>query len=186
MNHASRALTYMMEALPRSSAVVVDAIPVFLEKVQSCWFLSGWLLVSLSVLKRPPPLCLQLQVIQFIDVAEQALTALEMLSRRHSKAILQAVSPPLSFPPRRGVSLANAVTCRWCRPLQGGLAFCLLYLEFFSINAQRNALAIAANCCQSITPDEFHFVADSLPLLTQRLTHQVSDSVNQIRGSPPQ
>lgn len=33
MNHASRALTYMMEALPRSSAVVVDAIPVFLEKV---------------------------------------------------------------------------------------------------------------------------------------------------------
>lgn len=58
-------------------------------------------------------------------------------------------------------------------PSQGGLADCLLYLEFFSINAQRNALAIAANCCQSITPDEFHFVADSLPLLTQRLTHQV-------------
>uniref|UniRef100_A0AAQ5ZLD2 E3 ubiquitin-protein ligase n=1 Tax=Amphiprion ocellaris TaxID=80972 RepID=A0AAQ5ZLD2_AMPOC len=123
MNHASRALTYMMEALPRSSAVVVDAIPVFLEK---------------------------LQVIQFIDVAEQALTALEMLSRRHSKAILQA----------------------------GGLADCLVYLEFFSINAQRNALAIAANCCQSITPDEFHFVADSLPLLTQRLTHQVCFSHN--------
>ncbi|XP_061781671.1 E3 ubiquitin-protein ligase TRIP12 isoform X3 [Nerophis lumbriciformis] len=122
MNHASRALTYMMEALPRSSAVVVDAIPVFLEK---------------------------LQVIQFIDVAEQALTALEMLSRRHSKAILQA----------------------------GGLAACLLYLEFFSINAQRNALAIAANCCQSITPDEFHFVSDSLPLLTQRLAHQDKKSV---------
>uniref|UniRef100_A0A3Q2ZZI7 E3 ubiquitin-protein ligase n=1 Tax=Kryptolebias marmoratus TaxID=37003 RepID=A0A3Q2ZZI7_KRYMA len=122
MNHASRALTYMMEALPRSSAVVVDAIPVFLEK---------------------------LQVIQFIDVAEQALTALEMLSRRHSKAILQA----------------------------GGLADCLLYLEFFSINAQRNALAIAANCCQSITPDEFHFVDDSLSLLTQRLTHQDKKSV---------
>ncbi|XP_047248118.1 E3 ubiquitin-protein ligase TRIP12 isoform X4 [Girardinichthys multiradiatus] len=122
MNHASRALTYMMEALPRSSAVVVDAIPVFLEK---------------------------LKVIQFIDVAEQALTALEMLSRRHSKAILQA----------------------------GGLADCLLYLEFFSINAQRNALAIAANCCQSITPDEFHFVDDSLSLLTQRLTHQDKKSV---------
>ncbi|KAI1882670.1 hypothetical protein AGOR_G00237280 [Albula goreensis] len=122
MNHALRALTYMMEALPRSSAVVVDAIPIFLEK---------------------------LKVIQFIDVAEQALTALEMLSRRHSKAILQ----------------------------DGGLADCLLYLEFFSINAQRNALAIAANCCQSITPDEFHFVSDSLPLLTQRLTHQDKKSV---------
>lgn len=36
--------------------------------------------------------CQQLQVIQCMDVAEQALTALEMLSRRHSKAILQAVS----------------------------------------------------------------------------------------------
>lgn len=65
MNHACRALTYMMEALPRSSAVVVDAVPVFLEK---------------------------LQVIQCMDVAEQSLTALDMLSRRHSKAILQAVS----------------------------------------------------------------------------------------------
>lgn len=39
----------------------------------------------------------QLQVIQFIDVAEQALTALEMLSRRHSKAILQAVKVHLSL-----------------------------------------------------------------------------------------
>lgn len=34
MNHACRALTYMMEALPRSSSVVVDAVPVFLEKVR--------------------------------------------------------------------------------------------------------------------------------------------------------
>ena len=34
----------------------------------------------------------QLQVIQCMDVAEQALTALEMLSRRHSKAILHAVN----------------------------------------------------------------------------------------------
>uniref|UniRef100_A0A674PGD2 E3 ubiquitin-protein ligase n=1 Tax=Takifugu rubripes TaxID=31033 RepID=A0A674PGD2_TAKRU len=102
------------------------------------------IMCNIIVYSSPP-----LQVIQFIDVAEQALTALEMLSRRHSKAILQA----------------------------GGLADCLLYLEFFSINAQRNALAIAANCCQSITPDEFHFVADSLPLLTQRLTHQDKKSV---------
>ena len=35
---------------------------------------------------------IQLQVIQCMDVAEQALTALAMLSRRHGKAILQAVS----------------------------------------------------------------------------------------------
>lgn len=68
MHHACRALTYMMESLPRSSAVVVDALPMFLEK---------------------------LQVIQCMDVAEQALSALNMLSIRHSKAILQAVSNTL-------------------------------------------------------------------------------------------
>ncbi|XP_033112984.1 E3 ubiquitin-protein ligase TRIP12-like isoform X2 [Anneissia japonica] len=122
MNHACRALTYMMEALPRSSAVVVEAIPGFLEK---------------------------LQVIQCMDVAEQSLTALEMLSRRHSKSILQA----------------------------GGVSACLLYIEFFSINAQRNSLAVAANCCQSMGQDEFHYVRDSLPLLTGRLQHQDKKSV---------
>ena len=65
MMNACRALTYMMEALPRSTVIVADAIPVLLEK---------------------------LQVIQCIDVAEQALSALEILSRKHSKSILQAVS----------------------------------------------------------------------------------------------
>ncbi|GBL82262.1 E3 ubiquitin-protein ligase TRIP12 [Araneus ventricosus] len=125
MNHACRALTYMMEALPRSSAVVVEAIPVFLEK---------------------------LQVIQCMDVAEQSLTALEMLSRRHSKAILHA----------------------------RGVAACLMYLDFFSINAQRAALAITANCCQNLLPDEFNLVQDSLPLLSARLTHQDKKSVESV------
>lgn len=64
MTHACRALTYMMEALPRSSTVVVDAVPVFLQKLES---------------------------IECMDVAEQCLTALAMLSRRHSKTILHAV-----------------------------------------------------------------------------------------------
>jgi E3 ubiquitin-protein ligase TRIP12 len=65
MNHACRALTYMLEALPRSSGAVALAVPTFLDK---------------------------LQAITCMDVAEQSLTALDMLSRRHSKAILQAVS----------------------------------------------------------------------------------------------
>ena len=47
----------MMEALPRSTAVIVDDIPTFLEK---------------------------LQVIQCMDMAEQSLTALEMLSKKGS------------------------------------------------------------------------------------------------------
>ncbi|CAH1114025.1 unnamed protein product [Psylliodes chrysocephalus] len=125
MNHACRALTYMMEALPRSSAVVVDAVPVFLEK---------------------------LQVIQCMDVAEQSLTALDMLSRRHSKAILQA----------RGVSA------------------CLMYLDFFSINAQRNALSITANCCLNLNSEEFQYVQESLPLLASRLTQQDKKCVESV------
>lgn len=122
MNHACRALTYMMEALPRSSAVVVDAVPVFLEKLRS---------------------------IQCMDVAEQSLTALEMLSRRHCKAILQA----------------------------GGISACLMFLDFFSITAQRSALAVTANCVQNLTADEFHFIRESLPLLSSKLTHQDKKSV---------
>lgn len=125
MNNACRALTYMMEALPRSSAVVLDAVPAFLEK---------------------------LQVIQCMDVAEQSLTALEMLSRRHSKAILQA----------RGVSS------------------CLTYIDFFSIVAQRAALAVTANCCNNLHPDEFAFVSPSLPNLAKRLTQQDKKSVESI------
>ncbi|XP_031638245.1 E3 ubiquitin-protein ligase TRIP12 isoform X2 [Contarinia nasturtii] len=117
MNHACRALAYMLEALPRSSATVVDAIPVFLEK---------------------------LQVIQCMDVAEQSLTALEILSRRHSKAILQA----------------------------NGISACLTYLDFFSMNAQRSALAITSHCCLNLQPDEFHFVSESLPLMSRLLTQQ--------------
>lgn len=33
MHHACRALTYMLEALPRSSDIIVDAVPVLLDKV---------------------------------------------------------------------------------------------------------------------------------------------------------
>ncbi|XP_060516709.1 E3 ubiquitin-protein ligase TRIP12 isoform X2 [Cylas formicarius] len=125
MNHACRALTYMMEALPRSSAVVVDAVPVFLEK---------------------------LQVIQCMDVAEQSLTALDMLSRRHSKSILQA----------------------------HGVSACLMYLDFFSINAQRNSLSVTANCCLNLASEEFQYIQDSLPLLASRLTQQDKKCVESV------
>ncbi|XP_023287946.1 E3 ubiquitin-protein ligase TRIP12 isoform X3 [Orussus abietinus] len=122
MTHACRALTYMMEALPRSSTVVVDAVPVFLQKLES---------------------------IECMDVAEQCLTALAMLSRRHSKTILHA----------------------------GGVSACLKFVDFFNIAAQRAALTITANCCQNLHPDDFHLVADSLPLLTSRLANQDKKSV---------
>lgn len=115
MHHSCRALTYMMEALPRSSVIILDAVPVFLDKLQS---------------------------IQCMDVAEQSLSALEMLSRRHNKAILQA----------RGVSA------------------CLTYLDFFSIDAQRSALTITANCFQNLASDDFQSIQDTLPILSCHLT----------------
>ena len=116
MNHAGRALTYMMEALPRSSAVIVEAIPTFLEK---------------------------LQVIQCMDVAEQSLTALEMLSKKHNKNILHAKGVPA----------------------------CLMYLDFFSISAQQKALTVTSNCCQGLLSEEFPLVSDALPVLSSRLNH---------------
>lgn len=125
MNHACRAFAYMLEALPRSSGTVVDAIPALLEK---------------------------LQTIQCMDVAEQSLTALEILSKRHNKAILQA----------------------------NGVSACLTYLDFFSTNAQHAALAITANCCQNLHVEEFQFVKDSLPLLARLLEQQDKKSVERI------
>ncbi|XP_068152021.1 LOW QUALITY PROTEIN: E3 ubiquitin-protein ligase TRIP12 [Drosophila tropicalis] len=125
MNNACRALAYMLEALPRSSGTVVEAVPVFLEK---------------------------LQVIQCMDVAEQSLTALEILSRRHNKAILQA----------------------------NGISACLTYLDFFSIVAQRAALAITANCCLNMHSEEFHFVSESLPLLARLLSQQDKKCVESV------
>ncbi|KAK4337072.1 hypothetical protein RND71_043702 [Anisodus tanguticus] len=125
MNHACRALTYMMESLPRSSSVVVDAVPVFLEK---------------------------LQFIQCMDVAEQSLSALETLSKRHSKSILH----------NKGV---NA---------------CLMYLDFFSINAQRAALSITANCCHSLSLDEYKYVQSSLSTLSAHLNNSDKKCVESI------
>ncbi|CAF4394137.1 unnamed protein product [Rotaria sp. Silwood2] len=61
---ACRALTYLMEALPRSAAQIVEATPIFLSKLRS---------------------------ITSIDIAEQVLTALEMISKRNGKQILIAV-----------------------------------------------------------------------------------------------
>ena len=108
--------------LCNSSSVIVEAIPALLEK---------------------------LQVIQCMDVAEQSLTALKMLSKKHHKAILHA----------RGVPA------------------CLMYLDFFSISAQNKALTVTAHCCQGLLPEEFGLVQESLPILATRLAHEDKTSV---------
>ena len=63
---------------------------------------------------------------------------------------------------------------------QRGVSACLMYIDFFSINAQRAALSIASNCCQNIRGDEFALVVDSLPLLANRLSNHDKRSVESI------
>lgn len=74
----------------------------------------------------------------------------------------------------------HALCCHSCN-LQQGVAACLMYLDFFSINAQRAALAVTANCCQNVnTEEEFTLVRESLQLLSNRLTHQDKKSVESV------
>ncbi|KAI1724061.1 HECT-domain (ubiquitin-transferase) domain-containing protein [Ditylenchus destructor] len=111
---AARCITNMQEALPRYLPVITEAIPLLLQK-----------------LKR----------IEYIDVAEQSLIALEVMSRRNAKNIL----------------------------LAGGIAATISHVDFFSLPSQRLAFQIAANCALYVNTTEFAFLKDCLGDLTTRL-----------------
>ena len=49
---------------------------------------------------------------------------------------------------------------------------------FFLLCLQRSALSVAANCCHSIGVGDFHLVADSIPILSGRLQHQVTQKTH--------
>ncbi|KAK5078435.1 Ubiquitin fusion degradation protein 4 [Lithohypha guttulata] len=84
-----------------------------------------------------PILCQKLLDIQYIDVAEQALSTLSKVS--------------LDFP-------ASIVR-------EGGLTACLQYLDFFATGTQRTAVTTAANCCRNIPHDSFAVIRDVMPIL---------------------
>ncbi|CAK5082786.1 unnamed protein product [Meloidogyne enterolobii] len=113
---AARCITNMQEALPRALPAIVETIPLLLAK-----------------LKR----------IEYIDVAEQSLIALEVMSRRNGKQIL----------------------------LQGGITSAISHVDFFSLPSQRLCYQICANCALNVSQNEFHLVKDCLPDLTQRLVY---------------
>ena len=119
MLSASRCITNLQEALPRSQTILVEAVPVLLQK-----------------LKR----------IEYIDVAEQALVILEVISRRNAKSILSAA----------------------------GVQAVISHVDFFSLATQRISFQIAANCAGFVTNSDFHLVQDSIADLTQRLNMDVS------------
>ncbi|KAI1074188.1 hypothetical protein F5B20DRAFT_564491 [Whalleya microplaca] len=131
---ACRCLANLMEALPASAANVVygGAVPV---------------------------LCQKLLEIQFIDLAEQALSTLEKISVEYPTSIVR----------------------------EGGLTACLSYLDFFATSTQRTAVTTAANCCRNIPEDSFNVIKEVMPILLnvlgssdQRVVEQASLCVTRI------
>jgi E3 ubiquitin-protein ligase TRIP12 len=119
MLFAARALTFMADVLPSSCGAIVRHGAV-------------------------PALCARLLTIEYIDLAEQSLQALEKLSHEHPSSLLAA----------------------------GGLTAVLQYLDFFPSGVQRVAVATAANMCAGLSPEHADSVRDAIPLLTNLLQYQ--------------
>ncbi|KAG0093950.1 Ubiquitin fusion degradation protein 4 [Podila epicladia] len=124
---ACRCLSNLMEAMPAALGSVVygGAVPV---------------------------LCAKLIEIQYIDVAEQSLTALEKISSEYPNAVVK----------------------------EGGLAAVLMFLDFFSTNVQRTAVKTAANCCRGMQHDNITMVKDILPNLESILQYSDQKIVEQV------
>lgn len=82
-----------------------------------------------------PALCNKLTEIKYIDLTEQALQTLEMISR-----------DPISH---------NSIISN------NGLSACLQYLDFLTIHAQRKCLTIIANSCSNISITNFPRVKEA-------------------------
>ncbi|KZF20998.1 hypothetical protein L228DRAFT_248745 [Xylona heveae TC161] len=123
---ACRCIANLMEALPSSTANVVycGAVPV---------------------------LCQKLLEINFIDLAEQALSTLEKISVEFPGSIVR----------------------------EGGLTACLTYLDFFATSTQRTAVTTAANCCRNIPEDSFPVIRDVMPILLNVLSSSDQKVVEQ-------
>ncbi|KAI8082723.1 uncharacterized protein BX664DRAFT_387876 [Halteromyces radiatus] len=88
-------------------------------------------------------LCDKLKSIQYIDLAEQALGALEKVASQVPQAVIQ----------------------------NGGLSASLMYFDFFSIHSQRTALQTASHCMRNIGVDSSSQVLEIIPILTNTLTY---------------
>ncbi|GLJ54185.1 hypothetical protein SUGI_1161700 [Cryptomeria japonica] len=114
---AARALTHICDIFPSSCSSVVHhgAIPCF---------------------------CARLLTIEYMDLAEQSLQALEKISHRHASACLRA----------------------------GALMAVLSYLDFFSSGVKRVALSTAANISKQLSPDTIDSAMEAIPTLTSLLS----------------
>ncbi|CEG68858.1 hypothetical protein RMATCC62417_05031 [Rhizopus microsporus] len=88
-------------------------------------------------------LCQKLKSIQYIDLAEQALCALEKISAQVPRAVVH----------------------------EGGLGASLMYFDFFSVHAQRTALRTASNCLRGIDQESFSQVTEVTPTLMNAMSY---------------
>ncbi|RMZ81692.1 hypothetical protein DV737_g2391, partial [Chaetothyriales sp. CBS 132003] len=98
-----------------------------------------------------PVLCQKLLDIQYIDVAEQALSTLSKVSIDYPGSIVR----------------------------EGGLTACLQFLDFFATGTQRTAVTTAANCCRNIPHDSFPVIRDVMPILQNVLASHDQKVVEQ-------
>lgn len=123
---ACRCLANLMEALPGSSIRVAQngAIPI---------------------------LCSKLRDVQYVDLAEEAVSTLGKLAQEVPNKIVS----------------------------EGGLTAILQYLDFFNSHVQRTALTAAANCCRALTPESFDMVHDAIPKIRDVLGYSDQRLVEQ-------
>ena len=123
---ACRCIANLIEALPQATATVVynGAVRVIVSK---------------------------LLTIEFMDLAEQALTTLQKISAEFPTAIVR----------------------------EGGLTACLQYLDFFPTGTQRTAVTTAANCCRNIPEESFATVKEVMPNLLNVLNSHDQKVVEQ-------
>lgn len=114
--YSARALTHMMEALPSSSSAI-------------------------AINGAAGPLCENLLTIEYIDLAEQSLSALHKLSVDYPQQIVSA----------------------------NGFQAVLSFIDFFSIGMQRLAASTACNLCRSPRSDAMDMISSVLPTMMQLL-----------------
>ncbi|XP_024443585.1 E3 ubiquitin-protein ligase UPL4 isoform X2 [Populus trichocarpa] len=116
---AIRALTYLCDVFPRASVFLVrhDAIPA---------------------------ICQRLMAIEYLDVAEQCLQALEKITRDQPLPCLQA----------------------------GAIMAVLSFIDFFSTSVQRVALSTVVNICKKLPSENFSPFMEAVPILCNLLQYE--------------
>ncbi|XP_047978352.1 E3 ubiquitin-protein ligase UPL4 [Salvia hispanica] len=127
---AIRAITYLCDVHPRSSIFIVrhDAVPV---------------------------LCQRLMAIEYLDVAEQCLQALEKISREQPVACLQS----------------------------GAMMAVLSYIDFFSTSVQRVALSTVVNICKKLSSESPPLFMEAVPILCNLLQYEDRQLVESVATS---